>query len=67
MITPDALLVFLGAASLPAIYLFILSRWIEPAYRRAYPETTEKKARRVAQRELVPPTALPHYARANTD
>ena len=53
MITPDAFLVFLGAASLPVIYIFILSRWLEPSYRQAYPETTQRKARPVAACELV--------------
>jgi hypothetical protein len=53
MITPDAFLVFLGAASLPVIYIFILSRWLEPSYRQAYPETTKHRARPVAERELV--------------
>ncbi len=53
MITPDAFLVFLGAASLPVIYIFILSRWLEPSYRQAYPETTEHKAQPFAERELV--------------
>jgi len=53
MITPDAFWVFLGAASLPLIYIYILSRWLEPAYRQAYPETTQRKARPVAARELV--------------
>jgi len=53
MITSDALLVFLGAAALPVIYVYILSRWLEPAYRQAYPETTQRKARPVAACELV--------------
>lgn len=34
MITFDAFLVFLGAASLPVIYLFIVSRWVEAEARR---------------------------------
>ena len=50
MITLDAFLVFLGAASLPAIYVFILSRWLE---RQAAPETTKQNARLVAKHELV--------------
>jgi len=53
MITPDAFLVFLGAASLPVIYIYVLSRWLEPAYRQAHPETTEQDARPVTERELV--------------
>jgi hypothetical protein len=53
MITPDAFLVFLGATSLPVIYIFILSRWLEPAYRQAYPESAKPSPRRVAQRELI--------------
>ena len=35
MITLDAFLVFLGAASLPVIYLFIVSRWVEAESRRS--------------------------------
>ena len=35
MITFDAFLVFLGAVSLPATYIFLLSRWLEPDYRNA--------------------------------
>jgi hypothetical protein len=34
MITLDAFLVFLAAASLPVIYLFIASYWVEPEYRK---------------------------------
>jgi len=30
MITLDAFLVFLAAVSLPATYIFLISRWIEP-------------------------------------
>jgi hypothetical protein len=37
MITLDALLVFLGAASLPVIYLFICSRWLESESRSSRP------------------------------
>jgi hypothetical protein len=53
MITLDALLVFVGAASLPVLYLWILSRWIEPAYRRDYPKTTELEAKPVVKRKLM--------------
>jgi len=53
MITSDAFLVFLGAASLPVIYIYVLSRWLEPAYRQAHPETTEQDARPVTECELV--------------
>ena len=53
MITLDAFLVFLGATSLPVIYIFILSRWLEPGYRQAYPETKEQTARPIVQRKLV--------------
>jgi hypothetical protein len=44
MITFDAFLVFLGAALLPVIYLFIVSRWIEPEFRKTYPTTTRPKS-----------------------
>jgi len=57
MITSDAFLVFLGAASLPLIYIFSLTRWLEPAHRQAYPETTEQNASPGAARELVHQTA----------
>jgi len=36
MITLDAFLVFLAAASLPVIYLFLVSRWVEPEYRNLH-------------------------------
>jgi hypothetical protein len=41
MITLDAFLMFLGAASLPVIYLFLVSRWVEAEYRKVHsaPET----------------------------
>jgi hypothetical protein len=41
MITLDAFLVFVGAASLPVIYILLLSRWLEPEYRRAYGQTAQ--------------------------
>jgi hypothetical protein len=44
MITFDAFLVFLAAASLPVIYLRIVSRWLEPEYKKAYPQVTLPKA-----------------------
>ena len=34
MITLDAFLVFLAAVSLPATYVFLLSRWLEPEDRK---------------------------------
>src|SRR5262245_964485 len=44
MITLDAFLVLLFAASLPATYIFICSRWIEPAYRESgWTTPTEEK------------------------
>ena len=57
MITLDAFLVLLAAASLPATYILILSRWIEPAYRQDYPETTAQKAKPIAKRDPVPQPA----------
>ena len=36
MITLDAFLMFLAAASLPVIYLFLVSRWVEAEYRQAH-------------------------------
>jgi len=53
MITLDAFLVLLAAASLPATYILILSRWIEPAYRQDYPEPTAQKARPLVKRDPV--------------
>ena len=42
MITLDAFLMFLGAASLPVIYLFLVSRWVEAEYRKVHcPRATE--------------------------
>jgi hypothetical protein len=35
MITLDAFLVFLAAASLPVAYILLMSRWIEPEDRKA--------------------------------
>lgn len=50
MITLDAFLVFLGAAALPVIYILLVSRWIEPEYRRAYgKKTTTPKTKPAAQ------------------
>jgi hypothetical protein len=37
MITLDAFLVFLLAASLPVAYLWIVSRWVEREYRATHP------------------------------
>ena len=34
MLTLDAFLMFLGAASLPVIYLLLVSRWVEAEYRK---------------------------------
>ena len=34
MISLDVFLVFLAAAALPVLYLWIVSRWIEPEYRK---------------------------------
>ena len=34
MITFDAFLVFLAAAALPAVYMWLASRWIEPEHRK---------------------------------
>jgi hypothetical protein len=53
MITLDAFLVLLAAASLPATYILILSHWIEPAYRQDYPEPTAQKARPPVKRDPV--------------
>ena len=54
MITLDAFLVFLGAASLPVIYLFICSRWIEPAQREAGgPQVKKEKTKAVVKHELT--------------
>jgi hypothetical protein len=39
MISFEALLVFVGAASLPVIYLFICSRWIESESQRTRRES----------------------------
>jgi len=36
MITLDAFLMFLAAASLPVIYLLLVSRWVEAEYRQAH-------------------------------
>jgi hypothetical protein len=44
MITLDAFLVFLAAASLPVIYLLVVSRWIETEYRKIYPEAMRPQA-----------------------
>ena len=44
MITLDAFLVFLAAASLPVIYLFITSYWVEPEYRKVYAAGTTTNA-----------------------
>jgi hypothetical protein len=34
MITMGPLLVFLAAAGIPALYIYVVSRWIEPEYRQ---------------------------------
>ena len=44
MITLDAFLVFLAAASLPVIYVVILSRWVEPEDRKAHSDTASLKS-----------------------
>jgi hypothetical protein len=44
MITLDALLIFLAAASLPVIYLWMVSRWIETECRKIYPEAMRPQA-----------------------
>jgi hypothetical protein len=44
MITLDAFLVFLGAASLPIIYFLIVRRWVEAEYRQTYPPIVASKA-----------------------
>jgi hypothetical protein len=46
MITIDAFLVFLAAASLPVIYLWIASRWVESEDRKVHPGTGKSKAAR---------------------
>jgi hypothetical protein len=53
MITFDAFLVFLGAAALPVFYVLALSHWIEPAYRRAYPNKAEGEPKPVVKHHLV--------------
>jgi hypothetical protein len=54
MITFDALLVLLGAASLPVLYIGICSRWIEPEYRRAgWPTPDQEKPDPVGKRVLA--------------
>jgi len=53
MITLDAFLVFLGAASLPVIYILILSRWLEPEYRKAYPDQSPQKSETPRNLKLV--------------
>src|SRR5262249_55855511 len=45
MITFDAFLVFLVAASLPVLYLLLLRRWIEPADGPTRSETPAKKVK----------------------
>ena len=57
MITFDAFLVFLGAASLPVIYLFILSRWLERESRQTDPNAPVRESRPVMKRELKPQLA----------
>ena len=57
MITLDACLVLLAAASLPATYILIVSRWIEPAYRQSYPETIAPKAKPITKRDPLPQPA----------
>jgi len=50
-------LFLLAAASLPAAYILIVSRWIEPAYRQNFSETTAQKAKLVAKLDPVPQPA----------
>ncbi len=52
MITFDAFLVLLAAASLPVIYLFLVSRWIETDYRQTYPDAVTPSAP-LTQRNFV--------------
>jgi hypothetical protein len=52
MITLDALLVFLGAVSLPIIYFFIVRRWVEAEYRQTYPPTVTNKSGSAGTREF---------------
>ena len=58
MITFDAFLVFLGAASLPVIYLFILSRWLERESRQTDPNAPVRESRPVMKHELTRQSAL---------
>ncbi|HVY71080.1 MAG TPA: hypothetical protein VHH73_14205 [Verrucomicrobiae bacterium] len=44
MITFDAFLVFLVAAALPVIYLFLLRRWLEPEWSAVNPPEPVQKA-----------------------
>lgn len=54
MITLDAFLVLLFAASLPVTYIFICSRWIEPAYRESgWVRPKEEKAKTVVEHSLA--------------
>jgi hypothetical protein len=57
MITLGAFLVLLGAASLPATYILILSRWLEPEYRKAYPVTRTTESVPAAKPQLIRPVA----------
>jgi hypothetical protein len=58
MISLDAFLVFLEAAALPILYILVLSRWLEPEFRRVGPdkEVPDKEvleAQRTGRRELI--------------
>lgn len=52
MIALDAFFVFLAAASLPASYIWILSRWLEPEYRKSRP------AAQAPERPIQQPTLV---------
>ena len=43
MISLDVFLVFLGAAALPVLFLWLVSRWIEPEYRKTRTEEVATK------------------------
>ena len=53
MITFDAFLVSLGAASLPVIYLFILSHWLERESRQIDPNAPVRESKPAMKRELT--------------
>ena len=55
MITLDAFLVLLAAVAVPAIYIFLVSRWIEPEYRKS--QSLQKKEPEVFSGHLIRQTA----------